>query len=279
MRYLTLAVLILSATGTIFADTLAISDGSTSFTYDTDTAAGSGNADWVVAGSDVSFSEAWFITEGGSAEEMTAGTFVGGGDIGTVSFVNGAGTLALDVTYNIAEFGDGSLLIFDATVTNLSAGSISGHLTNYFDYDLPVDSADDFGLLDDPGLGTDVLFAADDAFGGAGFVADRILVNDPDPISTGMSAGLVGAEIGDVLIDDILGDVAGGALLGRDDNGFVVGDFAGAGQWEFTLGVGESVTFFGDAFAAAVPEPSSFFAFCFVGAGLLLRRRRESVLS
>lgn len=279
MRYFTLATLIVLGASQGFADTLSISDGSTSFTYDTDTAAGGGNADWSVSGSDVSFSEAWFITVGGAAEEMMAGTFVGGGDTGTLSFLNGAGTLGLDVTYNIADFGDGSLLTFDATVTNLSAGAISGHLANYFDYDLPPDPIDDFGLLDDLGLGTDVLFAADDSFGGAGFVADRILVNDADPFSTGTSAGLVGVEIGDVFVDDILGDLAAGTLLGRDDNGFVVGDFEGAGQWEFTLGAGESVTFFGDAFAAAVPEPSSFFAFGLVGAGLLLRRRRESVLS
>ena len=279
MRYFTLATLIVLGASQGFAETLSISDGSTSFTYDTDTAAGDGNADWTVAGSDVSFSEAWFITVGGAAEEMMAGAFVGGGDTGTLSFLNGAGTLGLDVTYNIADFGDGSLLTFDATVTNLSAGAISGHLANYFNYDLPPDPLDDFGLLDDLGLGTDVLFAADDSFGGAGFVADRILVNDADPISTGTSAGLVGVEIGDVFIDDILSDLAVGTLLGRDDNGFVVGDFEGAGQWDFTLGAGESVTFLGDAFAAAVPEPSSFFAFGLVGAGLLLRRRRESVLS
>ena len=251
---------------TASADTLSISDGAASFEYRTDDAAGGvGNADWSLGGTDFSFDEAWFLQTAGGTEELLAGTVTSiGADLASVVFANASGDLELEVTYSIFDLMDGSMSLgFDALLTNLSGGDLSGELVNYINYDLLADPDDDDGFLEDLGAGDDIFAAVED---GNAFADRRYEVPD-------------GAEIDEA--SALLGRIRAGTVLGRTDNGFTTGDFVAAGGWSFDLAGGDGVLFFGEAFAedvAAVPEPSSFLALCF-GSLCLLRRRRKPVFA
>lgn len=271
MKSLFSAVAFLLLCSTVaFSDTLTISDGAASFEYRTDTAAGAGgNADWVLNGADLSFDEAWVLQIGGVGEELLSGTFTSlGADEGDLLFTGAGGDLELLVNYRITDLGfDEMLLEVTAELTNLSGTTIDGDLVNFIDYNLP-DADPDVGFFDDLGgaPGDDVVVGADDILpNGSGHFADRFF------------EFVDGAELDGPTASDLLTRVRAGTTLGRTDNGFTSGDFKAAGGYSFSLGAGETDTFVLTAFAAAVPEPSSFLAFCLASFGLILRRKRALV--
>ncbi|MFK7817948.1 MAG: PEP-CTERM sorting domain-containing protein [Planctomycetaceae bacterium] len=265
-RYV-LPVVLLILGGIAHADTLSIADGGATFEYRSDDAAGTGNADLTLDGVDLSFDESWFLQLAGGTEELLAGTFTDfGPGFGSLLFTDASGDLELEVIYGITDLSGALILDFEAILTNFGTDTISGELVNYLDFDLPDGGADE-GFFDDFGVGDDVFVTVDDTAGGpTGHFADR-LFEEAD-----------GAEIDE--FDSLLTRVKAGTTLGRTDNGFLDGNFTAAGGWSFELAGGEDVAFFGSTLAAAaVPEPSSFFAFTVAALGLLFRRRRNSLFA
>ncbi|MFK7820386.1 MAG: hypothetical protein AB8G99_16820, partial [Planctomycetaceae bacterium] len=65
------------------AEIVALSIDHLSFTYRADDAAdiGNGDLDFNYRGTDYGVSEAWFLSSGGSAAELTGGTVVDGADL------------------------------------------------------------------------------------------------------------------------------------------------------------------------------------------------------
>jgi len=240
----------------LFAETLSITDGASGFSYDSDITATDGNMDLLVGGQTMGYGEGWFLTQGGTTEELQAGTVTFASPDGTASTISFTlGDLSTEITYSITETSPAvASLSITTTVTNNGGAVISGKLTNYFDYDFQTDV--DFGATTPGGPGEVTISGGHESIG----VVERSY------------SGVDRYEIDeyDVLYESILA----GMDLANTDNGFTIGDITGAAEIDFNLAPGGSAGFTSGIATTAVPEPSAFAGMLLLSAFGIGRRQR-----
>ena len=245
------------------ADILTITDGVSTFQYDSDSPNG-GNADLATT-ADILYQETWFFlyedVSGTQLVELTNGTAVSVGNMGTLTFAgigSGPTNAGFDIvlSYEVNDDAGTPTLNYSAAVTNQSLAAQNVSLFNYFDHDVNG-AGGDVATMNTITLGS--LTFGDDASGIESFRNFTAV--------THYQFATFGS--------DLDGQIRNGTITSLDDSGSPFGpaDLTVALQWDLSLASGQTTTIFGTV--AAVPEPGSCSLLLVATIISLTRRRRR----